>query len=192
MNNFIGVYENVLPAQTCEALINFFEKCDKLNITYSRQQAERVNKLQKHDESLFVVSTQVLDIVNYEIVNNFADIFWAQVYAKYADEYAILPTLARHPIFSYKIQRTPVGGGYHLWHAEQGDKLTSDRVLAFTCYLNSVAEGGETEFLYYPKRVPATQGTFLLFPGSFTHAHRGNPPISNTKYIITGWLQFCG
>lgn len=24
----------------------------------------------------------------------------------------------------------------------------------------------------------------------FTHTHRGNPPISGTKYIITGWVEF--
>ena len=23
-----------------------------------------------------------------------------------------------------------------------------------------------------------------------THVHRGNPPLSGSKYIITGWLEF--
>jgi len=25
---------------------------------------------------------------------------------------------------------------------------------------------------------------------AFTHTHRGNPPLSNTKYIMTGWLEY--
>ena len=25
---------------------------------------------------------------------------------------------------------------------------------------------------------------------SFTHLHRGNPPISNEKWIVTGWYQY--
>ena len=27
----------------------------------------------------------------------------------------------------------------------------------------------------------------VIFPGSFTHLHRGNPPYE-AKYIATGWL----
>jgi len=57
-------------------------------------------------------------------------------------------------------------------------------------YLNDVEEGGETEFLYYARRIKPTQGTLLIWPAYFTHAHRGNPPLSNTKYIITGWIEF--
>jgi hypothetical protein len=192
-NNFIGIYENVLPESNCQQLIDFFENCDKLGLTRNRQEHERSNKLEKDDDGLFILSTatSVLDLISYDIIQTFSNVFWSQVYTKYADEYAVLASLSPQQIYTFKMQRTKVGGGYHVWHGEQNDRLTSDRVLAFTCYLNDVAEGGETEFLYYPKRVPATQGTFLLFPGGFTHAHRGNPPISNTKYIITGWVQFC-
>jgi len=25
---------------------------------------------------------------------------------------------------------------------------------------------------------------------AFTHTHRGNPPLSNAKYIVTGWTEF--
>jgi hypothetical protein len=190
-DNFIGIYENVLPNLACDELVDFFEKCDKLGLTYNRQQSDNVSKLHKNDDSLFLIHTKVLDLLNYNIVETVHNAFWNGAYRQYAERYPILPTLGNHQIFSYKIQRTQVGGGYHIWHAEQGDKLTSDRLLSFTCYLNDVDEGGETEFLYYPKRVAAKKGTFLLFPGTFTHTHRGNPPISNTKYIITGWVQFC-
>lgn len=188
-NNFIGIYENVLPAPNCQELIDFFEKCDKLGLTRTRQQSDRVSKLDKQDDSFFL--TSALELVNYDVVHTFGALFWTHAYQKYIDEYPILEQVAKHQIYSFKMQRTQVGGGYHIWHTEQFDRITSDRLLVFTCYLNDVEEGGETEFLYYPKRVKATQGTFLLFPGSFTHAHRGNPPLSNTKYIVTGWVQFC-
>ena len=59
----------------------------------------------------------------------------------------------------------------------------------FILYLNDVEEGGETEFLYYPKRIKPKQGTIILFPGSMTHTHRGNQTLSNEKYIITGWVE---
>ncbi len=189
-HNFIGIYENILPAGNCQQVIDFFEKCDKLGLTRTRQEHDRVSKLQKQDDSLFIPSTTVLDVAGYDVVNTLGAFFWTHAYEKYIDEYPALEQITKQQIYTFKVQRTPIGGGYHVWHSEQYDRLTSDRVLVFTCYLNDVAEGGETEFLYYPKRVPATQGTFLIFPGGFTHTHRGNPPISNTKYIVTGWLQF--
>ena len=56
-------------------------------------------------------------------------------------------------------------------------------------YLNDIDEGGETEFLYQHKRVPPKAGTIVIWPTGFSHTHRGNPPLSNTKYIVTGWLN---
>ena len=59
--------------------------------------------------------------------------------------------------------------------------------MVWSIFLNDVEEGGETEFLYHSMRVKAKKGSMLLFPAGFTHLHRGNPPMSNTKYIATGW-----
>jgi len=56
-------------------------------------------------------------------------------------------------------------------------------------YLNTVSEGGETEFLYLHRRIKPLQGRLLIFPASFTHTHRGNPPLSGDKYILTSWLE---
>ena len=56
-------------------------------------------------------------------------------------------------------------------------------------YLNDVEEGGETEFLYQPKRIKAEKGKIVIFPADFMHTHRGNPPISNEKYVLTGWFN---
>ena len=95
-----------------------------------------------------------------------------------------------HFIYDIKIQETDIGQGYHIWHYESSDKNLSNRLLAFILYLNDVDEGGETEFLYYPKRVKPKTGTVVLWPAAFTHAHRGNPPISNCKYILTGGVEF--
>jgi hypothetical protein len=33
------------------------------------------------------------------------------------------------------------------------------------------------------------QGTVLIWPASFTHTHRGNPPYSQNKYTITSWFN---
>ena len=60
--------------------------------------------------------------------------------------------------------------------------------MAWMVYLNDVEEGGETEFLYQKRKVKPKKGTILIWPGGYTHLHRGNPPMSD-KYIATGWWQ---
>jgi len=56
-------------------------------------------------------------------------------------------------------------------------------------YLNDDFEGGETEFLYQGVRVKPEKGKTVIFPASYTHVHRGNPPIGGTKYIATTWAS---
>lgn len=88
----------------------------------------------------------------------------------------------------FKFQETPIGGGFHDWHFENThNSLTDRRFLVWSIFLNDVEEGGELEFLNYPVRVKPKKGSMVLFPPYFTHLHRGNPPISNNKYIATGW-----
>ena len=39
-------------------------------------------------------------------------------------------------------------------------------------------------------RIKPEQGTLVLWPAGYTHIHRGNPPLSGEKYIMTGWLEY--
>jgi hypothetical protein len=57
-------------------------------------------------------------------------------------------------------------------------------------YLNDVEDGGETEFIYQSTRVKPKKGTVVIAPSSFTHTHRGNPPLNGEKYIFTSWIEF--
>jgi len=87
-------------------------------------------------------------------------------------------------------------GGYHHWHSEifpsphdpYNDSL--HRVLFFQYYLNTVEEGGETEFFYQDLKVKPKQGSLIIAPAGFTHTHKGHIPISGDKYILTSWILF--
>ena len=108
----------------------------------------------------------------------------------YVKKYSILNTIKPHTLSSvYRLQKTEIGGGYHNWHCEVSSINFSSRIAAWSIYLNDVDEGGETEFLYYPMRIAAKAGTLCIFPSGYTHTHRGNPPISNEKYILTSWID---
>jgi hypothetical protein len=61
------------------------------------------------------------------------------------------------------------------------------RVIVFLWYLNDVIEGGETEIFDNIFVKPET-GKLLLFPALWYYKHKGHIPISNNKYVITGWF----
>jgi hypothetical protein len=65
-----------------------------------------------------------------------------------------------------------------------------NRIMAFMLYLNDVEVGGETEFLYQKTRIKPQKDRLVIWPAGYTHPHRGNPPLSNEKYIITGWIEY--
>jgi hypothetical protein len=54
-------------------------------------------------------------------------------------------------------------------------------------YLNTLEEGGETDF-YNRGMVKAQEGKLIIFPACWTYPHAGVMPISDNKYIITGWI----
>ena len=85
------------------------------------------------------------------------------------------------------LQKTNPTEGYHDWHSESNNIACANRTLVWSVYFNDLDGSGETEFLYQKRKINPKAGRVLIFPGSFTHLHRGNPPYAS-KYIATGWL----
>ena len=90
------------------------------------------------------------------------------------------------------LQKTEIGGGYHKFHTENAGYGNSSRMLAWMIYLNDVQDGGETEFPMQRQRIKPKANMGLIWPGGVTHFHRGLPPYSNEKFILTGWLTTAG
>jgi hypothetical protein len=81
-------------------------------------------------------------------------------------------------------------GFYALHHDFQNDlEHRRHRTYTYLWYLNTVAEGGRTKFPHLNHMAIApTQGSLLLFPATWTHVHEGEMPVSEDKYICTGWF----
>jgi hypothetical protein len=190
IENFIGIFEDAYTKEYCDKVIEHFNNAEKAGLTLNRQQQNsNVSKLNKDDVQLYGHSEYSL-LGTVDLITKFNAVFWSAAYQEYANTFATLRDYSPHHNYAFKVQKTEVGQGYHVWHAETATRDICTRILAWTLYLNDVEEGGETEFLYYPKRVKPKAGTLVLWPAGFTHTHRGNPPISNTKYIVTGWVEF--
>lgn len=201
-DQFIGIYPNVVPVEVCDTIIDYAEHLQESGLLLDRKNYDHGNlKIHKNDYSCDVglYPQLVKDYIpeeQYSFILTEADPciqtinrYLVPCLESYTEKY---DTLKPEPLMSlyHKVQKTDIGGGYHVWHSEHGNNAYCNRVLAYTLYLNDVEEGGETEFLYQSKRIPAKKGHICIFPASFTHIHRGNPPISNEKYIMTGWVQY--
>lgn len=191
IKNFVGVYENVFSNEYCNDVISFFEKAAGLGYGKTRQEVNDHDKHVKDDYHITAASSlKATFVLEPEYHEEFNSIFWGECYKDYAAHFSALNDLPAHTIHGNKLQRTDIGQGYHLWHSEISSGSMAGRILSYIVYLNDVDEGGETEFLYQHMRVKPKQGTVVIFPAGFTHTHRGNPPLSNTKYIMTGWVEF--
>ena len=188
IDNFIMVQDNFATSEYCDELINYFHKMNHAGFGFNRKGYKSAHSISDtavamHDNATikFSGTCQLNDI--------FVDMFWKDAYPKYTERYSIIEKFPYHSIFYTKLQKSVVGDGYHEWHCENSSRTECSRILTYILYLNDVIEGGETEFLYYPIRVKPRKGKFVLFPAAFTHTHRGNPPLTNEKYILTGWVE---
>lgn len=188
--DFTMVWDDAFSPEMCKHVIDHFEYAKSMGLTYSRQRVEGIPTIAKKDDTYFPMDEQIeeLQIANSQIFGQLRNTLQIATH-QYIQEHSGL-TGKEFAFNTFRLQKTPIGGGYHAWHHERGDNENIYRVLAVILYLNDVEEGGETEFFHQHKRIQSKAGRLVIWPAGFTHTHRGNPPISNEKYIITTWGLF--
>ena len=196
VNNFVMNIENVLSDELCDFIV---EKITDEKYVYNST-ANIINAVGRQDKqwdgSLALGFLSGLQLTEEKksseelLVHNFVNIL-KEVCSVYLNSFAqSCKAFEQEGIIdftAFKFQETPVGGGFHEWHSEN-NTANKTRFLVWSLFLNDVKEGGELEFLNYPIRIKPKKGSIVLFPPYYTHLHRGNPPLSNTKYIATGWF----
>jgi hypothetical protein len=189
INNFIGTYDGYITPEECNNAIKLFDSQNKFNKTMTRQSFEQTSVLKKQDQQFFASAGNIEVwhsnlkslLVNFDIALKHYTKATGVSQAFGVDEFHYT---------SLKIQKTLPTEGYHVWHIEHGKGFDNEaRALVFSVYLNDVKEGGETEFLHFSKRVKPKAGRIVIWPASFPYLHRGNPPLSGEKYLLTSWLN---
>ena len=191
--DFIKLYPDVYPDGYCQHLIAEFERLTQSGAGTNRQNGEGAPRHRKDDLQLGL-NMGVHTVAPFED-KSATDMFFKGLQACYDNYVTQFSTLKDGRIHgtAMKMQRTDPGGGYHVWHGEQGNGDHADRVLVYTLYLNNLGDGdgGETEFLYQRRRVAPQANTMVMWPAAFTHTHRGNTVLGGqSKYIVTGWFYY--
>ena len=184
--DIIGIFDTRFETQP---LIDYWEYQKKCGATFNRKGifgSER-RAHQRKDQCLATEDFMLDHSCGYEWMKQYNDIV-GECLEVYIDQYEALLQYRYQQVY-LNVQKTLPQEGYHAWHSEDGSLGCNRRILATMMYLNTVHEGGETEFLYLSKRFSPKKGQVLIWPAGFTHVHRGNPPLSGEKYIATSWLE---
>lgn len=183
--DLIGIYENAFSKDFCDYLINIGEK----NISTLGKERDDIQKSMDIND----VSFSIADIWSPKDEEYFFNALHTSINLYFTNYKAIGYPVGEtgYDIIDTKFQKTKPFQGYNMYHTEYSPYNEHQyRFGVYTLYLNDIKEGGETEFLYQGYRLSPKAGTVCIFPAYFTHMHRGNPPFKETKYILTGWLEF--
>jgi hypothetical protein len=201
-NNYFYINPNSISKELCKTIINMF---DVDNNKYEGVTYGGLNKNIKDTQDLVIPNTpnktgfdkwsKIQKFLEKELAKN------TKEYVKFLDDLVVKNhekenTTSEYNSFgnvllneSFMVQKYTKQKGRYIYHNDfRSDWIEKKyRVITYLWYLNTVEEGGETEFWGTHTIKPET-GKLLLFPASWTFPHRGKMPISHDKYIITGWL----
>lgn len=189
MDNLIYVKES-LPPEICNKIITFFENEENKNI--GRMLGGIDLNYKNTIDFLIPLRETIWDEMNVVLQNELQKHLTNYIIEiKNIFHHNILKTNEKDFLFEgcYNIQKYKKNEGFYNYHNDFYIDVTNNnyRKVTYIWYLNDVFEGGETELLNNILIKPKC-GNLLLFPACWTFPHRGMMPVSNDKYIITGWL----
>lgn len=187
MNNtltqFIKVFPNALSTDDCLRLITHFESNEthwgpvvngdgSVNVDLSLKRVKQLHIRDDTDPEIDNLLFESTGTLLEQYVNDVNDFY---------------PQATRD--IGYQIQKYDVNDGFYGWHNDANAGIACGRTLAIVWYLNTVKEGGETEFRWGKKITPRA-GSALIFPANWLYPHRANIPTSGPKYVATTWVGF--
>lgn len=190
------IYTNPISIskQLCDEIIHLYEAEDR---HYSGVTAGGLDKNIKDTTDFIIPSDKVwgkiYDFLASELKLNlkvyFDNLNNNKIQNENSDRKFNIFTHSETITYSFQMQRYTKQVGRYVYHNDariDWDKKEY-RMITFLWYLNTVAEGGETE-IWGDTKIKPEAGKLLLFPACWTFPHSGKMPISDNKYIITGWM----
>ena len=178
--NFIEIYDDALPSENCDKLIEYFNNNSQ---TEGRVGNKRLDpdckKSTELDQACFSL---------HPLVNKLVAPTLREYTDKYVEKYTQLKRMNEWGIddaFTL-IKFEGEEEGYKFWHTEHGITYP-DRILVWMFYLNDAQSG--TQFYNYPN-IESKKGRLVIWPAGWTHYHKGVIPNKGIKYIMSGWYSF--
>lgn len=169
----IEIFDN---AVACDGIVDYLER--RANWTNARIGASDGDEVPNvRDNAVTFINPYRLDCP--DLLRSFAARVW-----HYLDDYATRHQVGFSDMEHVNINRYGPGERYKP-HADDGPG--HNRVVSALVYLNDVAEGGHTEFIYHDVSVSPRAGRLVIFPSNYAYAHAAHPPVSGVKYSAAFW-----
>ena len=184
--NFIGSWM-IEPPSLCDELITYFESnIAKQHIGVTGGGSD----LSVKDRMDIAIAPNQLDLPGNEVFKLYINSLFT-CYKDYLVQWPFLAQIAQNlEMGNFNLGRYLRGQHLQKMHTERDSLGNLHRVLAWMTYLNDVDEGGETCFSHYGLNIKPRKGLTTIWPAEWTHAHKGNVLLGESKYMITGWLTF--
>jgi|TARA_B100000767_G_scaffold37023_1_gene31286 prolyl 4-hydroxylase len=184
--NFIGSWV-IEPFSLCDDLITYFES----NVAAQKAGVTGLGRdLSAKDRIDISIAPNQLELPGNEVFKTYVNSLFA-CYKDYLAQWPFLEQIGQNlEMGKFNLGRYQRGQHFQKMHAERSGLGSLHRVLAWMTYLNDVDEGGETYFDHYDLTIKPRKGVTLIWPAEWTHAHKGNVLLGESKYMITGWLTF--
>lgn len=181
LNDLIQVYENALDFEICDFLISVFDNVSNLHERIENDGRPNFTQFNLTENSK---ATNELNSIHSHVIKN--TFKYRDKYYEFIDK-RVFPE--SHAFEQFRIKKyNPGGTDMFDTHVDVQDYASARRFLSFMWYLNDVEQGGTTTFngmTIVPKK-----GTLVVFPPLWMFPHRGDPPLSGPKYILTGYLHY--
>ena len=189
--DFIYHVKGALSFDQCNNIIKFYDDNEDYynkGTTYNIRGESKVFSEIKKCTEIFVSKNLLKEHESFHFLNS--------IFIKIIDEYKMKYNFLNYGLRwgmnkIFKIQKYLPSEGYFATHCENdGSSTTRMRMLAWMVYLNTVTDGGETEFPCQGVKFQPHCGDVLIWPAYWTHPHHGLASPSQEKIIMTGWYSY--
>ena len=179
--SFINKVSNAYPKDSCDNLINWFEKNKKIAIPGLAGTKNQLNNLEicinLKDKNDFYGLGVSLNKCIQEFIKIYPEVDTS------LERWYLSPSI--------QLMKFEPGKFYQHIHCENdGVKDHLQRAFAWTIFLNTIKEGGGTKFIYQNIIAEPIAGDFYIWPAGWTHFHQGVNAPHEKKYILTGWANY--
>ena len=176
---FIHLVEGVYSKESCNHLIDFFEK----NINLAEPGGAGDKKLNNLEICLGI---------NFKNPSGFGlESILSNILSQYKEKFPLIDSSTEKWYVSPTCQfaKFEPNNYYDYIHCEQGTNYRN-RIFAWMIYLNNIKEGGGTYFHHQNFTTKPVAGNLYIWPAGWTHMHVGVNAPYELKYTITGWVEY--
>jgi hypothetical protein len=183
LNHYVRVYDGDLDGELCDQLVKSFEQSPAFQRANGRGIREGL-------EASAWTELNVSKVADKALLQLFRRKIELALSLYNHDIGLPIPVPSSPKVADLILKRYRAGRAEEFQLHFDSLHAVSNRYLVFLWYLNDLASGGATEFPSLDFRVSAQRGRLLIFPPYWMYQHRGEPAISNDKYILSTYLLF--